>query len=92
MSDDDDRITRIGELLDALNDPALSDEQRAQFERELSRLGEVLPEGVRRVIEHQLFADELKVRQGTIPPDFAAIYRRKAELDRRTSEDSPPPA
>jgi hypothetical protein len=36
--------------------------------------------------EMRAFMVKLKVRQGTIAPDFKALYTRKAELDRKYDE------
>ena len=90
-SDEDFRVQRIGELLDALHDPELSADETARLEAALDRLvqvrdpkatGELLdvsPE----VVEYILVAERLARRQGAIMPDFDAIRRRKAALDRK---------
>jgi len=87
---DDDRVKRIGEILDALKDKTLSPQALARLERELEQyawvrdpnaVGDVLPPDVL-----VLFAEELKQWQGTIFPDFEAVRRKKAELDRKFFE------
>ena len=32
------------------------------------------------------FSEKLKTRQGTIMPDFEALYKKKADIDRRLSD------
>jgi hypothetical protein len=34
--------------------------------------------------------DRLSTRQGTVMPDFDALYKRKAELDHKRPDDEPP--
>ncbi len=99
---DDARITRIGEILDTLKRENLPAEERAKLEEELDSIGRVVdPPFIGKVIAYsdwkavvysdwKAFVDRLINRQGSIPPDFEAIRRRKAELDRLFWErDSP---
>ena len=36
------------------------------------------------------FMRKLKVRQGTIPPDFEALYKKKADMDRKLLDPKAP--
>jgi len=97
MSDDEARIQRIGRILDALKDPTLPAEDKARLERELDQYVQVRdPDATAivldispAIIEYAAFAEKLINRQGTIMPDFESLRRRKAELDRRRSDEPP---
>jgi hypothetical protein len=94
MCDDDDaRMKRVQELLDTLQLPDLSGELRAKLERELACIGRILDSSLVPVIvysEVEGLVDYLLQRQGSVVPDFDAIRKRKAELDRRFFKgDSP---
>lgn len=87
--DDEDRIKRIGEILDALKDSKLTPEELARLERELDQhvhvrdpnaMGKVLP-GPPAAYELAAFAERLRNRQGSKIPDLNALYQRKRELD-----------
>jgi hypothetical protein len=90
------RVERICEILDLLRGATLSPEQVTRLEQELDRLGQVrdpnaiglvLSEPVE-VVEYRAFVERLIRRQGSIMPDFASIYRRKAAIDRNFLNDS----
>jgi hypothetical protein len=95
MSDDEANVQRVEQLLDALKSPNLAEGERAELERELDSVGRVLDpslEGAPIVIvysEMEAFLDWLRHRQGTIMPDFRALYQKKAEFDRRLLDEPP---
>jgi hypothetical protein len=85
---DDDRVRRIGEILDALKDQALPPEVLADLERELDqytyvRDPDVVGIEVSTPAHFAAFAERLKNRQGTTIPDFDELRRKKAEIDRK---------
>ncbi len=90
--DEEGRLKRVCEILDALKNPALTPEEIAYLESELDQFshvrdpnatGELLP-GPPAAYELAAFAERLRNRQGTKMPDFADLYRRKADLDGKT--------
>ena len=87
---DDDRVKRIGETLDALKDQTLPPEELASLERELDQYAyvrdpDVVGIEVSTPADFAAFAERLKNRQGTTIPDFEEFHRKKAELDRKLS-------
>ena len=73
------RRQRIWVILDALKDNSLSDFHHVCLEMELHRLGQASDASGSGAITLGFYEN----RQGTHVPDFRALYRRKAELDRR---------
>ena len=97
---DDDRLKRIGEILDALREQALPPEELASLDRELDQYVQVRDPNANAVafvmyappaeFELLAFAQRLKSRQGTTIPDFEELRRKKAEIDRKLLDDPPP--
>ena len=68
----------------------LTEEERdtfesAKFKMDLVAVEEMIMNAlaVRRETPLAKFIRKLMARQGTIPPDFEALYKKKAELDRK---------
>jgi hypothetical protein len=94
---DDSRIERIAEILEALKSPTLLPEERAKLQTELDSLGRVLDpvfDGATVVpyFGYKAFKHYLMNRQGSILPDFESIRRRKAVLDQKLLGGSDEPA
>ena len=68
----------IRQLAELLGGNDLSEEERQFVEGWLVRLR--LPENHSEAIA---FLERLKMRQGTIMPNFDALYKRKSHIDRR---------
>ncbi len=65
-----------------------SAEERLAVEKTSNEIHEIHPMTRARTV--LAFMRRLKTRQGTIMPDFAALYRKKAELDRKMSGHDEP--
>jgi hypothetical protein len=99
IMDEEARLTRICEILDALKNRVLTPEEIAHLECELDQNAQVrdpnsvgvLLAGSSAAYEFAAFAEKLKTRQGTKTPDFNTLYRRRAELDGTGPSTGPPP-
>jgi hypothetical protein len=62
---------------------AESADERAKLARESAALRELTMSPIEKRLRAIAFRKKLKARQGTIAPDFDALYKKKAQLDRK---------
>ncbi len=60
---------------------------RDRAARELAALRELTMSPIEKRLRAIAFRKRLKARQGSISPDFEALYKKKAELDRKLLHD-----
>jgi hypothetical protein len=77
---------RLDEQVDA---GTLSKEMADEVFAANERICKAPPELTTNELEVMAFMDRLKNRQGIVEPDFGALYKRKAELDRDPHEPRP---
>jgi hypothetical protein len=76
-------INRKRELAEKAATQRLSKQEQEELLAEYKVLLDKLEPCLQAQLERMKIHFELMARQGTIEPDFTALYKRKAELDRK---------